>query len=155
MELFVTYADELSTVGGLVSVLTPVRSPPGTDTVVSRWSLLFLCTWPLAEKSFPFPGDSLALWPKWVFRMSCWEVVILVRRIEWDPCRMDPNSARALGHCRCTVCFNSAVWSLDWLLLSPNRFVLRFWLFSGVQTSLFLISFYLFSFICLLLCFYH
>jgi hypothetical protein len=61
MELYVTYADELSTVGGPVSVVTPVRSPPDTDTVVSTGSLLFLCTWPLAVESFPFPGDSLAL----------------------------------------------------------------------------------------------
>jgi hypothetical protein len=54
MELFVTYANELSSVGGPVSVVIPVRSPPGTDIVI-------LSTWPLAVECFPFPGDSLAL----------------------------------------------------------------------------------------------
>ena len=95
MQLFVSCADVLSTVGEPVVVVTPVWSPPGTDRLVSPWSLLFLFTWPSTVDIFPCPGDSLALWPRWVFRMSSWEVVMLVRRRDWDPRLMDSNSATA------------------------------------------------------------
>ena len=61
MELFVNCADVLSTVGGPMVVMDPVRSPPATDQLVFRWSILFLFTWPWAVESFPCPGDYLTI----------------------------------------------------------------------------------------------
>jgi hypothetical protein len=64
MGLFVSCAGDLTTVGGTLVVVTPVRSPP--------WSLLFLFTWPWAIECFSCPDVSLAFCPSGVLERWCW-----------------------------------------------------------------------------------
>jgi hypothetical protein len=71
------------------------------------------------SRGFSFPWRFPCAVTEMVFRMSSWEVVRVVRQREWDPRRMDPNSERTYGHCQCAVGFNSTVWPLNWLPLSP------------------------------------